>query len=188
MAPSKQSTIKSIYQLKISLKGSRPPIWRRVQVNSDITLAKLHQIVQAAMGWQDYHLHTFLIQGEEYGQPQPEYDFNVRDEKRVKLSQIAMQEKVKFVYTYDMGDDWEHEILVEKILPPDPQIVYPICLKGKGACPPEDCGGVWGYKDLLTVLQQPEHPEYASMLEWVDDDFDPNFFDLDDVNELLHNL
>jgi Plasmid pRiA4b ORF-3-like protein len=112
----------------------------------------------------------------------------VRDEKRVKLSQIAMQEKVKFVYTYDMGDDWEHEILVEKILPPDPQIVYPICLKGKGACPPEDCGGVWGYKDLLTVLQQPEHPEYASMLEWVDDDFDPNFFDLDDVNELLHNL
>jgi hypothetical protein len=140
------------------------------------------------MGWGDCHLHTFSIQGVEYGRPQPEYNFNVSDERRVKLSEVATQEKAKFHYTYDMGDDWEHEILVEKILPLDPQLVYPICIKGKGACPPEDCGGVWGYQELLVILQQPEHPEHESMAEWIDDDFDPTFFDLEEVNESLHNL
>ncbi|NJR32809.1 MAG: plasmid pRiA4b ORF-3 family protein [Chamaesiphon sp. CSU_1_12] len=188
MATSKQSKIASIYQLKISLRGSRPPIWRRVQVNSDITLAQLHEIVQVSMGWGNCHLHTFSIQGVEYGRPQPEYDFNVSDERRAKLSTIATQEKAKFHYTYDMGDDWEHEILVEKILPPDPELVYPVCIKGKGACPPEDCGGVWGYQELLGILQQPEHPEHESMAEWIDEDFDPTFFDLVEVNESLHSL
>ena len=140
------------------------------------------------MGWGDCHLHTFSIQGVEYGRPQPEYDFNVSDERRAKSSTIATQEKAKFHYTYDMGDDWEHEILVEKILPPDPELVYPICIKGKGACPPEDCGGVWGYQELLGILQQPEHPEHESMAEWIDEDFDPTLFDLAEVNQSLHSL
>lgn len=188
MAPRKQSTSQSIYQLKITLKDFRPPIWRRVQVTSDTTLGKLHQIIQESMGWTNSHLHAFSIQGVEYGQPQPEYDFNVHNERTVKLSSVVTGEKFKFLYTYDMGDSWEHEILVEKVLSADPQMRYPVCLTGKRACPPEDCGGVWGYAEFLAAIQQPDHPEHESMLDWIGGEFDPEFFDLDEVNRLLKQI
>jgi DNA invertase Pin-like site-specific DNA recombinase len=188
MAPRKQSTSQSIYQLKITLKDFRPPIWRRVQVTSDTTLGKLHQIIQSSMRWTNSHLHAFSIQGVEYGQPLPEYDFNVHNERTVKLSSVVTGEKFKFLYTYDMGDSWEHEILVEKVLPADPQMCYPVCLTGKRACPPEDCGGVWGYAEFLEAIQQPDHPEHESMLEWIGGSFDPNAFDLDEVNQQLKQI
>lgn len=188
MAPRKQSTSQSIYQLKITLKDFRPPIWRRVQVTSDTTLGKLHQIIQESMGWTNSHLHAFSIQGVEYGQPQPEYDFNVQNERTVKLSSVVTGEKFKFLYTYDMGDSWEHEILVEKVLSADPQMRYPVCLTGKRACPPEDCGGVWGYAEFLEAIQHSDHPEHESMLDWIGGEFDPEFFDLDEVNRLLKLL
>jgi hypothetical protein len=186
MAAKKQIT--QVYQLKISLKGAKPPIWRRVQVASDITLGKLHRIIQDAMGWFDCHLHSFLIHGVEYGQPAPEYDFQVRSERTVKLDQIVPKEKFKFLYTYDFGDSWDHEILVEKILPPDPQTHYPICLGGKRACPPEDCGGVWGYAEFLEAIQSPDHPEHDELLEWVGGEFDPEDFDLDAINDQLKQM
>ena len=188
MAPRNQPTQLSIYQLKITLKDSHPPIWRRVQVTSDSTLGKLHQIIQDAMGWTNSHLHSFLVQGIEYGQPAPEYDFNVRSEQTVKLNQLVTKEKFKFLYTYDMGDSWEHEILVEKVLPVDPETRYPICLTGKRACPPEDCGGVWGYGEFLEAIQNPDHPEHESMLEWVGGSFDPEAFDVDEVNQRLKRI
>lgn len=188
MAPRKLSTNQSIYQLKITLKDFRPPIWRRVQVASETTLGKLHRIIQLAMGWTNSHLHAFLIQGVEYGQPMPEYDFDVRNERTVKLSRIVTGEKFKFLYTYDMGDSWEHEILVEKVLPTEPQTRYPICLTGKRACPPEDCGGVWGYAEFLEAIQEPDHPEHESMLEWVGGAFDPDAFTLDEVNQQLKQI
>lgn len=188
MAPRTQSTPQTIYQLKITLKDVRPPIWRRVQVASERTLGKLHQIIQETMGWTNSHLHTFVIGGMEYGQPMPEYDFDVRNEQRVKLSQVIAGEKFKFLYTYDMGDSWEHEILVEKLLPTDPQVRYPVCLTGKRACPPEDCGGVWGYASFLEAIRQPDHSEHEAMLEWVGGEFDSEFFDLDAVNRLLRQI
>lgn len=188
MAHRLQSTSQSIYQLKIILKDFRPPIWRRVQVTSDTTLGKLHQIIQSVMGWTNSHLHAFLVQGVEYGQPQPEYDFNVRNERTVKLSSVVTGEKFKFLYTYDMGDSWEHEILVEKALPADPQMRYPVCLTGKRACPPEDCGGVWGYAEFLEAIQQLDHPEHESMLEWIGGTFDPSAFNLDEVNQQLKQI
>lgn len=126
-----------IYQLKISLKGARPPIWRRVQVPGNITLGRLHEIIQVAMGWYNCHLHEFEVQGQAYGQPMPEYDFDVLNEIKIKLNQLVTQERFKFFYMYDMGDGWEHEILVEKILPPNPDTPYPVCIKGKRACPPK---------------------------------------------------
>ena len=188
MAPRKQSTPPSVYQLKITLKGTRPPIWRRVQVTSDTTLGKLHQIIQETMGWSDYHLHSFLIKGEEYGQPMPEEDVDVQNEQSVKLSQVVIREKFKFIYTYDFGDSWDHEIVVEKVLPLDPQMSYPLCLTGKRACPPEDCGGVWRYTSFLEAIQDPSHSEHESMLEWVGGEFDPDAFDLDGVNQLLKQI
>ena len=182
-----QSMAKSIYQLKITLKDFRPPIWRRVQVNSDITLGLLHQIIQVAMGWTNSHLHGFSIGGVEHGQPLPELELEIKNEQKVKLDKVVTGEK-KFLYTYDMGDSWEHEILVEKVLPYDPLVRYPVCLTGKRACPPEDCGGVWGYAEFLEAIQQPDHPEHESMLEWVGGVFDPDAFILSEVNQLLKQI
>jgi hypothetical protein len=188
MPPRSKSNNLPIYQLKITLRDSRPPIWRRVQVASDTTLGTLHQIIQDVMGWTNSHLHSFAIQGVEYGHPMPEFDFEVHDEQQVKLKQVISGEKFKFLYTYDMGDDWEHEILVEKVLSSTPDVVYPVCLTGKRACPPEDCGGVWGYTEFLETIQNPSHPEHDSMVEWVGGAFDPNAFDPQEINELLRRL
>jgi hypothetical protein len=188
MAPRKQSKELNIYQLKITLKDIRPPIWRRVQVCSDATLTQLHWVIQTSMGWTNSHLHSFTIEGVEYGEPMPELGFDdieVQNEQKVRLSTVIPGEKFKFSYLYDFGDSWEHEILVEKVLPVDPAIDYPNCITGKRACPPEDCGGTWGYQNFLEVIQDPEHPEHEEMLEWVGDYFDPEDPDLEDVNPRL---
>ena len=178
----------SIYQLKVTLKDNKPPIWRRIQINSDITLDKLHQILQVVMGWFDYHLHQFVVYGEYYGTPDPDIGFEVKNEKRVKLNQLASESGDKFVYEYDFGDSWKHVILLEKILQPEAGVRYPVCLKGKRASPPEDCGGVWGYDALLEAIQDPVHPEHKEMLEWLGGGFDPEKFDLDVVNQELKTI
>ena len=185
MAPKKSVSTQKIYQLKISLKYIRPPIWRRILVASDTTLEQLHLIVQAAMGWYNCHLHSWTIGGVEYGQPQGEYDSDMHDEKTVKLSKIVAGEKFKFSYTYDFGDSWEHEILVEKVLAATTETRYPVCVTGKRACPPEDCGGAWGYAELLSILNDPENPEYEEKMDWLEDNFDPNEFDLKETNSRL---
>jgi hypothetical protein len=180
-----------IYRMKVTLKGSKPPIWRRIEVPGDVTLGKLHIILQIVMGWTDSHLHQFLISNQYYGEPDPEFGMEIRSERRIKLSQAVPQEKGKFTYEYDFGDSWDHAILVEKILAPEESVSYPRCIKGKGACPPEDCGGIWGYYELLEALQNPEHPEHSEMKEWVEDthgDFDPDAFDLDAVNSMLQRI
>jgi hypothetical protein len=178
-----------IYQLKITLRGAKPPIWRRVQVPSEFTLAQLHQVIQAAMGWYDGHLHEFDINGQAYGQPMTEIDFvDIKSENALCLNQFVPGEKYKFSYMYDMGDGWEHQILVEKVLPPAPDVRYPVCIKGKRACPPEDCGGIWGYADFLDAIQDAKHPEHEEMLEWVGGEFDPEAFDLDHTNQRLQRI
>ena len=124
----------------------------------------------------------------EYGMPMPEFGFGgeqMRDEKKVKLSQLIPEEKFKFIYLYDFGDSWEHEILVEKVLEAEADIDYPICTKAKRACPPEDCGGIWGYQDFVEAVQDPEHPEHEEMLEWVGGSFDPEEADPEEINEQL---
>ena len=174
-----------IYQIKVTLKDSKPPIWRRIQVPCNITLAELHHILQAVMGWWDYHLHQFIVGRTYYGVPSPDYDYmEMRDESQVRLDQIA-DEGSKFVYEYDFGDSWEHVLLVEKILSPEPGQQYPVCIKGKRARPPEDVGGVWGYSDFLEAIQNPDHPEHDEYLEWVGGEFDPEAFDLDEINAAL---
>lgn len=187
-ARSKKNKDDVIYQLKITLKHIRPPIWRRVLVPGSLTLSQLHGVIQTAMaGWYDSHLHEFEIDGAQYGLPAPPGDnwgMPVTNEAKVTLENV-LREKQKFLYTYDFGDDWQHEILVEKLLARDPTMNYPICLKGKRACPPEDCGGPWGYAELLEILANPHHPEYESRQEWLIADFDAEVFDLEAVNEAL---
>jgi MoaA/NifB/PqqE/SkfB family radical SAM enzyme len=174
-----------VYQLKVTLNGTKPPIWRRILVTADTRLSKLHDILQDVMGWDDQHLHQFEIKGENYGIPSAGFEMGTKNEKSKTLGEVAPSEKVKFVYEYDFGDSWEHAILVEKIMEPEEGKKYPVCIDGKLACPPEDCGGVWGYYDTVEALADPEHPEHAERLEWIGEDFDPEYFDIDSVNARL---
>lgn len=164
-----------IYQLKLTLKGIRPPIWRRILVPANTTLSQLHGIIQVCMGWENYHLFGYDIYQETYD------DETGGLSKR--LGKLALGVKSKFNYTYDFGDNWEHEILVEKITPKASGSHYPVCLAGKRACPPEDCGGAWGYQSLLEALGDESNPEHEDMLEWVGEFFHPEIFDIDGVNE-----
>ena len=186
MARSKPSS--DVYQLKVTLQGIRPPIWRRFQVADDTTLSELHQILQVVMGWENYHLHQFRIRGTDFGEPDPDFGSGIKDDRRVKLRQVVFGEKEKFIYEYDFGDSWKHEILVEKILPPEPGARYPACVAGKRSCPPEDCGGVWGYAEFLEAIGDPDHPEHEEMLEWIGGSFDPEAFDLEMVNLELRTV
>ncbi|MBV9866681.1 MAG: plasmid pRiA4b ORF-3 family protein [Abitibacteriaceae bacterium] len=178
----------SIYQLKVTLAHSKPPIWRRIQVSADMTLYKLHHVLQIVMRRDDSHLHQFVVKGDYYGIPAPDWDLDLIDEETVKLSQLSLGEKAKFIYEYDFGDSWEHQIAVEKILPPDPSLKHPLCIKGKNASPPEDCGGIWGYYEMLEAVQNPAHPEHDHWAEWLEEGFDPAAFDIEDINQRLKKL
>ncbi len=185
------------YQLKITLRGSKPPIWRRILVPGNCDLELVHAAIQAAMGWSDDHLHAFIIEGQEYSGRTPfgdKIDSDGLDAAGYRLADVVPQEKSKFSYEYDFGDGWEHVILVEKILPPPEPGGAPaasqsfFCLAGEGACPLEDCGGIWGYYHLLEVLQNPKHSEHEEMKEWAGGIIDPDAFDLGAANKRLSHL
>jgi hypothetical protein len=177
-----------IYQLRIDLKGIRPPIWRRVLVPSDVSLEDLHEIIQAVMPWWDAHLHQFSDGWNQYGIPDNEGWFDVMDSRTVAINEVLPTAGDKIEYEYDFGDSWVHQIRLEKILDPDPDVIYPICIKGKRACPPEDCGGIYGYMRMLEALQNPKDPEYEMYQEWIGDDFEPEAFDLEDANLALQEI
>lgn len=178
----------TVHQLKVSLNGARPPIWRRVLVPSGITLAELHAVIQVAMGWYDDHLHEFEIGGVRYGQSDlGEWGPAPRNEATVKLERIAPTGS-RFTYTYDFGDSWEHTIDVEKVVDRERDKTYPSCVTGRRACPPEDCGGIWGYAELIEVVGDPTHDEHEEMLDWLGGGFDPDQFDARTVNERLARL
>lgn len=178
----------SIHQLKVTLTGTKPPVWRRIQVASSITLRRLHDVIQATMGWTQSHLYEFEIGGITFGEPSPESDILVRSAKSTQLRRVAPDAGASFSYLYDFGDNWQHHILVEKVLSSESGVRYPRCLTGRRACPPEDVGGVWGYQEFLEAIRDPEHDEHASMLEWVGGGFDPEAFDLGAVNQDLATL
>lgn len=166
-----------ILQLKATIVGIKPPVWRRLLVAESATLSDLHDALQGAFGWYDCHLHEFEIDGVRYGTDDGEgWGPPVKDERRGRLGKVASV-GTTIRYVYDFGDDWVHKVAVEKMLPADPKIRYPVCVAGKRACPPEDCGGVWGYEHLLAAISDPHHPEHEEMLEWVGGSFDPEEFD-----------
>jgi len=176
-----------IYQIKVTLLGTKPPIWRRLLVPARFTLEDLHGVLQAAMGWGDGHLHEFKIDGKLFGQPDMD-DMGlppVASERKARLFSVLGGAGAKAVYTYDFGDDWEHAIVVEKVLAPDPNLRYPLCTGGKRRGPPEDCGGVPGFYNLLEALADPGHQEHDEMLEWVGGPFDPEDFSVEEINSRL---
>ncbi|MGD8674579.1 MAG: plasmid pRiA4b ORF-3 family protein [Desulfobacterales bacterium] len=183
----KNKKSKSLYQIKVTLVGSKPPIWRRLIVKDNIRLDQLHSVLQVAMGWFNYHLHQYRVGRSYIGIPDPDFDIDVKDERKVYLLDIISTPKDNFVYEYDFGDGWEHKIVLEKILSLD-FFESPVVIKGKKACPPEDCGGIWGYSDFLDAIQDPKHAEHESMLEWVGGEFDPDEFDMNFINKKLNDL
>jgi hypothetical protein len=186
--PKRTKPITSIHQVRISLKNISPPVWRRIQVPSDITLVRLHHILQIVMPWQDCHLHQFVLPDVTYAIPDPEddhFDFHPKDERRAKLGKVLPEIGNGMVYEYDFGDGWAHKIVVEKVQPPQEGVRYPRCISGRRACPPEDCGGPYGYPEFVAAIQDPRHPDHGDMLAWIGGGFDPEEFDLEETNLAL---
>jgi len=173
------------YQLKISLDEITPQIWRRFLAADNITFHKLHEIIQAVMGWENYHLYEFHVKQFRFGIPEDKGDTEVTNAKKVQLNDFLETENQKFGYTYDFGDDWSHKMVIEKILEKDLPDYMPLCLDGKRACPPEDCGSIPGYYELVDAMAGKKHPRHKELLEWLGYKFDPEYFDLNIVNEKL---
>ncbi len=172
------------YRLHISLRGTQPLVWRRVQVPGIFTLGKLHDVIQTLFGWTDTHLHKFSIGKEEYGES-ADFDEDVSPEAKICLAEAAGMRVKRFTYVYDFADDWVHDIVVEKVFSGNSGSETLICLAGKRHRPPEDCGGVLGYREFLETIRDPTHEEHEAMLEWVGGSFDPEAFDLAAVNRAL---
>jgi Plasmid pRiA4b ORF-3-like protein len=178
-----------VYQLKITLRNTRPPIWRRLLVPANIKLNKLHDVLQTTFGWFNSHLHQFESREELYGVPDPELamgGLKVVNERTVTLARAVETGGPRLNYTYDFGDGWDHTIVLEKTLDPDPVLRYPVCLAGKGKCPPEDCGGIPGFYNFLEIMADPAHPEHDELLNWAGGPFDPDEFSPEVVNYALH--
>ena len=177
-----------IYELKLEMLEVEPLIWRRLLVPGSITLAQLHEVIQATMGWTNSHLHEFVVGEYSYSDPEFEID-DARSEYRYRLARLAPRVRNTIAYLYDFGDGWEHQIRVETINEEDKRYPgKPVCLAGARNSPPEDCGGPWGYQNLLTAIGDKKHKEHKQLLEWVGGRFDPEHFDLDEVNELLRKI
>jgi hypothetical protein len=182
---------RQVYQFKVALLEIEPSIWRRFLVPSSVTLHRLHLILQDVMGWSNYHLYRFQIGREEYGEPHPDNEFNelnFKNSRRTKLGQVVTKKGDVFRYEYDFGDSWEHMLLVEDILEYQPDMRYPVCLTGERACPPEDCGGPYGYADLLETIANPGHEDYQDMMTWLGGSFDPDSFDIEIANLKLKSM
>ena len=190
-----------IYQIKVNLQNTKPPIWRRLLVRSTVKLGILHYILQTSMSWMGGHLHDFEQDGIRYENKastdityidKMDTNAEVMDEEKVSLSQLLHTVKDRLNYTYDFGDDWAHLIVLEKILPMDSETQLPSCIGGKREAPPEDCGGVWGYTALLAVLADPKHEDHAEMLEWLEldsaDQWDAAYFNVTELNAELSTL
>jgi hypothetical protein len=176
----------SVHRLRILLSESDPEIWREVEVPSEIRLDRLHRVIQAVMGWTDSHLHQFMVGDECIADIEAVDD--ARDETSVRLSQVAPAKGSAFLYVYDLGDDWQHEITVERVDPCADSSATVRCTGGERACPPEDCGGICGYEDLLRVLRDPGDDEHVAMRELVGAKFDPESFDLTAANRRLKQV
>ncbi len=161
-----------VYAIKVTLLGIRPPIWRRFLVESDITLGQLHSTLQIVMGWTNSHLHKFMVQKR-----------NQAD--RARLGDLIRLPGSKLLYEYDFGDGWQHELLLEEILNGD-ESFHRTCVAGARCCPPEDCGGPYGFRELLDALNDTSHPEHDFLCDWLEDDFDAEHFSTEEVNRRLH--
>jgi len=176
---------RSIYQVRIILRGLRPPVWRVLQVASDIRLSDFNVVLQVAMGWSNIHLHQFEQDDLRYGVPDPDYPDDIRRESDFCLDELLQVPGDSLMYRYDFGGNWVHRIQLERVLAFDERLALPLCLRGKRACPLEDVGGPSGYKAFLGTFSDPAHPGHAALLAWIEGQFDPEYFDVAQANDAL---
>ena len=174
---------RTVHQLKVTLRQVKPPVWRRILVESTLTFGELAPVLEAAIGWMGGHLHVFDVGGSRYGTPDPDWGIADLDENLFRLDDVLPKAGMKLRWDYDFGDGWEHDVLVEAISIPARGVEYPLCLAGRRACPPEDCGGPPDYADLLDALANPDRAEHEHLREWAALDFDPASFDVDEATE-----
>ncbi len=188
--PRAQPATASIYQVLVTLQRIEPAIWRRLLLPSDLRLGKLHRVLQCVFDWENYHLHQFVVGDTFYGVPDPEWGdaLPMIDERTVPLSRVLKNVGDTLVYEYDFGDGWRHELLLEAILPVDPDRTYPLCVAGARARPPEDVGGVWGYANFLESVGDPAHAEHDELLTWAGGAFDPEGCDVNMINRQLRRM
>ncbi len=186
-AGARRSSIKTAVQVRISLMEHTPTIWRRLLVPGEIKLSKLHMIFQAAMGWEDYHLHYFEIDGQRYGIPDEDFETEDIDDEEVTFVDV-IKAPMRFFYEYDFGDSWRHEVVVESVDLVPLMLKFAICLDGQRACPPEDCGGTGGYEDFLEAIANPEHDEHDDYVGWIGRYFDPELFSVAQNNAALQRV
>ncbi len=181
----------AVYQMKIVLIDVETPIWRDFRVPASIKLSKLSDVIQIAMGWQNEHLHEFSVGEMRIGVSDPEYasvGTEIIDERKIRLKDVVAGEGGEFTYVYDFGDEWVHKLIVKEVLSTKEEEALPRCLAGARRCPPEDCGGPWGYAKLIEAIADPSHPDHDEMLGWVGGKFDPERFDLRGINRKLQRL
>ncbi len=176
-----------VYQFRIELQEIKPRIWRRIQVPETYTFWDLHVAIQVSMGWTDSHLHEFVIKNPKTGRkinigfPDEDFGRKVSESWKKSIIDFFSLENPKAEYTYDFGDDWQHIVMLEEILPRGKGVKYPLCVDGGRACPPEDCGGSHGYENFLEIIMDPKHEEHDSMLDWAGGAFNPEHFDCKEV-------
>jgi hypothetical protein len=181
--------VKTVHRLKVTLRQVKPPVWRRIEVASNIKLSELSGVLEAAMGWLGGHLHAFEADGvlyeipddDSFGFPRP------RDERKARLDEVLPAAKSRMRWDYDFGDGWEHDVVVEAIEPMKSDAVYPVCVAGKRACPPDDCGGPWGYANLLAAISDPTHEEHEELTEWLPPGFESDAFDIDEATDTMRS-
>jgi hypothetical protein len=180
----------SVYNLKITLLGIKPPIWRRIQVPSTMLLCCMHDAFQAVIGWTDSHLHQFEKDGKYWGAPETDEsgDLELLDESKVPVGRVLKSEGDSMVYVYDFGDDWRHKVVLEKIVLVDAAVSKPVCLAGKRRCPPEDVGGPSGYQEFLEVIFEPGDEEFEHYRAWAGDPVHAEKFDVKAVNDILERM
>ncbi|WP_047473064.1 plasmid pRiA4b ORF-3 family protein [Delftia sp. ZNC0008] len=189
-SPARRSTPLCIYQLRIELQHIKPTIRRCILVPGSITLAKLDRVIQAAMGWENSHLHEFRIEEKRYGTPDPEWtEPDVLNERKYKLGDLLGETVQQFSYSYDFGDGWEHSVVVEQRLAAiEDKNTWPMCISGQNACPPEDVGGPDGYMDFLEAIHNPDHERHEDLWMWWGGPFDAQGFSLNDTNKAIFKL
>jgi hypothetical protein len=180
-----------IYQIKVGLLEVSPLVWRRFLVPANISLHRLHLVLQGVFDWQNYHLYHFQIGRSKYSTPHPDnafYELDFKDSYRAKIGNLVKEKGSLFLYEYDFGDEWEHQLLLEDILDRDIKNRYPICLAGENASPREDSGGAYGYMEKLEIIRNPYHEEFQDIRTWMGKNFDPRKFDLKAVNHKLSKM
>ena len=176
-------SVETAYVIKITLTGNKPPIWRRFCVPGEITLDRLHDVIQIVMGWQESHLHCFKIGGQGYTEAPEDVSVDGREEGNFRLCDVVPRVRTEFSYEYDFGDGWRHALIVNTIdAVPAGHRACLGCLDGKRSCPPEDVGGIDGYDEFLAALDDQKHPEHETYREWCGGHFDPSAFDVNEVN------